>query len=239
MAFQHGKSTGVLFDEFNFSSYFNAVSASRQIQVVNTTTFGNDNKTYIPGIEEGSLSIQGLWDGAAAAVDAEFDAAIGSEGVFTICPEGFATVGNRAIMMKAENVQYDIRSTVSDAVRIVLGGTADGGVRMAGRLLQDLAAETTTFNGTNVDNTTSTAFGGVAHLHVTAFSGTSGVMKVQHSPDNSAWADLVTFTTVTGVGVQRSVVAGTTTVDRHLRFAITADTFTSMTVACAFARNRS
>jgi hypothetical protein len=50
------------------------------------------------------------------------------------------------------------------------------------------------------------------------------------------WADLITFASVTGVTSQRVVVTGT--VDRYLRFAITADVFTSMTCAAAFARYR-
>ena len=236
MPFQHGKSTGVLFDEFDLSAYFNQVNAGKQVQAVKTTTFTSDDNTYIAGVESGSINIQGLWDGAASAVDSVLDAEIADEGIFTVCPEGFATVGNRAIMCKAENVGYDIRSTVTDAVRIVLVGTVDGGIRMAGRLLQDLAVETTTFDGATVDDTASSTFGGVGHLHVTAFSGTSGTVKIQDSPNDSVWSDLITFTAVTGVVAERLEVAGT--IDRYLRFIISADTFTSMTVACAFARNR-
>jgi hypothetical protein len=109
-------------------------------------------------------------------------------------------------------------------------------VRVAGVLLQPLEAETTTFDGTSVDNTASSAFGGAAHLHVTAFTGTSGVCKVQSSTNDTDWSDLITFTTVSGVTSERTSVTGT--VPRYLRFAITTDSFTSMTVACAFARNR-
>jgi hypothetical protein len=103
-------------------------------------------------------------------------------------------------------------------------------------VLQPLEAETTTFDGTSVDNGASSAFGGVGHIHVTAFSGTSATVKIQDSANDSSWADLITFANVTGVGAERLLVAGQ--VDQYLRFAITADTFTSMTIACSFARNR-
>jgi hypothetical protein len=73
-------------------------------------------------------------------------------------------------------------------------------------------------------------------LHVTAFSGTSGTIEIEHSANDSTWASLIAFTAVTGVTSQRSAV--TVTVNRYLRFAITADTFTSMTVFASFARNR-
>jgi hypothetical protein len=57
--------------------------------------------------------------------------------------------------------------------------------------------------------------GGVGYLHVTAFSGiTNVVVKVQHSPDDITYADLVTFATVTAVGRERVEVAGA--VDAYL-----------------------
>lgn len=236
MAFQHGKSTGVLFDEFDLSQYFNQVNASREIQAVNTTTFSHDDKTYIAGLEGGSIAIQGLWEGSASAVDEQLDASIGSEAIITVCPQGFGTLGNKAIMLKGEHISYQIRSTTTDAVRIVAGGTADGGVRTAGVLLHILEQETTTENGSSVDNGAGTSNGGVGHLHVTAFSGTSATVKIQDSANDSAFSDLVTFASVTGVGAQRIPVTGT--VDRYLRYAITADNFTTMTLAVSFARNR-
>jgi hypothetical protein len=234
--FQHGKSTGVLFDEFDLSTYFNQVNAGRSIQAVNTTTFTNDDKNYIAGLEEGSISLQGLWDGSANAADEELDAAIGTEAIITVCPQGLATLGNKAIMLKGEHISYQIRSTVNDAVRIVAGGTADGGVRTSGVLLQPLEAETTTFNGTAVDSGASSAFGGVGQIHVTAFSGTDATVKIQDSSNGTDFSDLITFTSITGVTAERLTVTGT--VDQHIRFAITTDNFTSMTIACAFARNR-
>lgn len=237
MSFQHGKDTAVLVDEYDLSAYFNQVNASRQIQAVNTTTFVNSGaKGYIAGLESGSISIQGLYDGAANAVDEVMDSAIGAESVITVGLNGVTTLGDTTVMCKGENVSYQIRGTTQDAVRITVGGTVDGGVRTSGVILQPLEAETTTFNGTSVDSGASSAFGGVAHLHVTAFSGTSGVIKIQDSANDSAWADLITFSTVNAVGAQRVEVAGT--VDRYLRFAITSDSFTSMTVACSFARHR-
>jgi len=237
MPAQHGKSTGVLFDEYDLSPYFNQVNASRQIQTVTTTNFASaGKKEYIAGVESGSISIQGLWDGAAAAVDVILDTAIAAESVITVCPQGYDTIGNKAVMLKGENVSYQIRSTTTDAVRIVAGGTADGGVRTAGVVLQPLATKTVVVNNASVDGSASSAFGGVGHLHVTVFSGTSGTVNIEHSANDSAWANLITFASVTGVTSQRLAVTGT--VNRYLRFAVTADVFTSMTVFASFARNR-
>lgn len=237
MAAVHGKNTDVLFDEFDLSAYFNQVNASRQIQAVNTTNFGSGgDKEYIAGVESGSISIQGLYDGDAAAVDEVLDGAIAAESVITVCPQDASTIGNKAIMLKGENVSYQIRSTETDAVRIVAGGTADGGVRTSGVVLQPLEVETTTTNNASYNSGASSSAGGVGHLHVTAFSGTSGTLEIEHSANDSTWANLIVFDSVTGVGAQHKLVTGT--VNQYLRFAISADVFTSMTCFASFARNR-
>jgi hypothetical protein len=235
MAFQHGSATTVLFDEYDLSSYFNQFSANRSRQAVDTTTFGNDDHTYIAGVESGSISVQGVWDGSASAIDVVLDSTIAADSIISVSPQGFDTIGNSVVMVKGLNVGYQIRGTATDAVRLTAGGTADGGVRVDGVVLQDLSAETTTFNGSSVDNGSDSSFGGVGHIHVTAFSGTNATVKIQDSANDADWADLITFTSITGTGTERKTVSGT--VDEYLRFAITTDNFTSMTIACCFARN--
>jgi len=57
---------------------------------------------------------------------------------------------------------------------------------------------------------------------------------VQHSTDNSSWSDLCTFTAVSVVGSE--ILTGTGTVNRYVRYIISAFTGTSVTFAVAFAR---
>jgi hypothetical protein len=91
-------------------------------------------------------------------------------------------------------------------------------------------------NFPSVDETAATTGGAVAHLHVTAFDGTSVTITVQHSEDNSVWVDLLTFTAVTGVTKERVELAAGTTVNRYVRAIISAGTWTSVTFTVAFAR---
>ena len=236
MAAVHGKGTGVLFDEFDLSAFLTQGSVVKAAQAVDITTFGNDDRVYLSGQGSGSISLNGLWDGDAAATDVVLDAAIGADSVITVGIDGVTTLGNTAVMLQALNAGYQIRPTVNDAVRITANATANGGLRVNGKILQPLEAETTTFNGTSVNNLTDSDFGGVGHVHVTAFDGTSATVKIQDSANDADWADLIEFASITGVGAERLTVSGT--VDQYLRFAITADVFTSMTIACAFARSR-
>ena len=237
MAAVHGKTTGVLFDEFDLSTYLNQVSMVKETQVVDITTFTSNDKIYLAGQGAGSVSMNGLWDPTAVSgSDVVLDAAVGTDAIITVGIGGITTFGNPCIMMQALDAGYQQRSTVNDAVRITVNATANGGIRAAGKILHALEAETTTENGASVNNGASSAFGGVGHLHVTAFSGTNATVKIQDSPDDGAWADLITFASVTGVGAQRLTDTGT--VDQYLRYAITVDNFTSMTLLVAFARNR-
>lgn len=60
-----------------------------------------------------------------------------------------------------------------------------------------------------------TVGGGSAYIQCTAYSGfTNLVNKIMHSPDDSTYATLVTFTTLTAIGKERKTFSGT--VDRYL-----------------------
>lgn len=233
MAFVHGKGTVILGQDFALTGYLTQVQTSKEMQTPDVTTFGNDDKVFIAGIEEGSLSVNGVFD--RLTIDAELDSylATASGQVMSVGVAG-DTIGDRAWLAQVRQASYNINSAPNDAVRLAATFTADGGVR-AGYFLHALGAETGTGNYSSVDTNATTTFGGVGHLHVTAFSGTNCTIKIQDSANNSTWADLITFSTVSGVTQQRSTSSGT--VDRYLRAAITAGTFSSVTFAVTFARN--
>lgn len=239
MAFIHGKGTAVLFNGYNLSGFFNDASANRSVETAETTVFGKNSKTYIVGLMDGTISLSGLFDGAANAVDAVLQATLGVEdsGVVTVLYDG-ATAGNRVQMAITESTSYDISAPVGDVVSASAELQADGGIDN-GIALSDLKAITTTGNETSRDNSASTANGGVAHLHVTANAhNNNAVFKVQHSADNSTWVDLVTFTTVatTVTTAERVVVAAGTTVNRYLRATSTLSGTGSVTFQISFAR---
>ncbi len=235
MAFVHGKATVVLGDDVALTGYLTQHTASKTVQIVDVTTYGSDDRVFLAGVEEGALSINGLFDAAASASDVELHSALGaSTGKILTVGYGGLTIGNRTAMLQARETSYNINGSVQDAVRLAATFQADGGIDR-GVALHDLTAETGTGNYSSVDNTASTANGSLAHLHVSAFTGTDCTIKVQHSTDDAIWSDLITFTTVSGVTQERSTSAGT--VNRYVRAAITAGTFTSVTFAVSFARN--
>ena len=240
MAFIHGKGTIVLCNEFDLSSYFKEAGISRSAETADTTTFGKSAKTYITGLTDGTLSLSGLFEGSANAIDQELTDILGSNNgmVITVAPTGTIAIGDRCISLTGELTSYEISAPVGDVVSASSQFQSDEGIGAA-ISLHALTAETATVSSSSVDNSASTANGGFGTLHVTAnTNNNNGVFKVQHSSDNSTWADLVTFSTVatTVKTAERITVASGTTVNRYIRSTFTTAGTGSTTYHINFAR---
>jgi len=241
MAFIHGKATNVLHNNYDLSSYFNQAAVSRSVAPAETSTFGASAKTYIVGLQDGTLSLSGLFDGAANAVDEEITAILGvnTGGIISIDPAGASFIkGSRVISLTGKLTSYQISAPVGDVVSASADFQADEGIGNS-ISLRLWSAETASTNTASHDSAASSADGGFGTLHVTANTmNNSSVFKVQHSSDNSVWVDLITFSTVATVTLasQRTTVALGTTVNRYLR-ATSADSGTgSITYTINFAR---
>jgi len=240
MAFIHGKSAIILHNEFDLSSFFNDASTSRSVETAETTAFGSSAKSYITGLQDGTISLSGMFDGSANAIDAEMTDIIGSDsgGILTIAVGGSLAVSQRVISALGDLTSYEVSAPVGDVVAASAEFQVDGGVGNA-ISLHALSAETATGTSSSHDGTTSSANGGVAQLHVTANTMNNNmVFKVQHSADNTTFADLATFTTVatTVKTAERVTVASGTTVNRYLRCSFTASGSGSVTFHINFAR---
>lgn len=220
------------------SGYLKGWEHSTEREMADVTIEGDGGHKFIPGLDNGSLSLDGVFDNTAAAggQDESLDTARGAAdaSVITAAPDGFA-LGKRVIPISARESNYAASSPVGDAVTFAASWMSEGQVDV-GVALHDLTAETATGNGSSVDNAVSSANGGVANLHVTSASAADSLtVKVQHSPDDSVWADLITFTAATTTTAERLTVTGT--VDRYVRAIRTiSGTDPSFTYAVAFAR---
>jgi len=119
MAFVHGKDSVFKLDNSggtltDISSYVNNVDFPETSDVSETTTLGADNKTYIAGLKDATISLSGLWDSTA---DAIFGAVVGQSATlsFEYSPEG-TTGGNVKYEGEAILTSYAISSPVGDAV---------------------------------------------------------------------------------------------------------------------------
>lgn len=119
MAFTHGKDSVFKLDNASgsltdISTYVNNVDFPETADVSETTTLGADNKTYIAGLKDATISLSGLWD---ATADAIFGAVVGQSATlsYEYSPEGTAS-GKIKYTGEAILTSYAISSPVGDAV---------------------------------------------------------------------------------------------------------------------------
>lgn len=234
-----GKSSVLYVDKYNLSPYFNSADFSNSVAKLDTTTFGQSDHTYVPGLRDGMVKGSGFFDGSAGAVNEALSAMVGTDAAQPgSYGAGGDTLGSAAILWASRDTKYDIKSPVAGVVSIDGEFTADGGIGY-GYWLHALGAETSTGSGTYIDLSTTSAAGWRACLHVTATAGASPstVVIVEHSADHSVWATLVTFTAATAaVGQYLSSVA-TSTINRYIRASWTlGGSTTSITFAVSFSR---
>lgn len=234
--FRHGKNTVVVSNQYLLSDYLNSLTHTNAVETPETTVFGANDRTYIAGHTDGSVSFEGLFEGSASGVDEILAAALGDDTprVLTLGNEGIG-VGRRAVLVSSKEQNYEISSPLADVVAItgsvIANGGLDYGVWLAGQAI------TTTLTGASVDNAALSSNGGVAHLHITANANNGAtVAKVQSSADNNTWADLVTFASVTAstTASERKEITGS--VPRYLRALVTPAGSGSLTVYVAFSR---
>jgi hypothetical protein len=215
--FRHGKQTAVLLNGTDMSPFLNEATTTQEIETAETTTFGIQDKTYIVGLSDGTISTSGLFDGSANASDAVLSGLIATEdNTFTVLPEG-VVAGRRSVLANGQMTSYEISSPVGDVVAISAEIQADGGL-YHGIALNGLATVSASGVSASADNTTSTSNGIIANLHVTANDRNgAATIKVQDSADGNTWADLVTFTSVSASTTVGESITANGTVNRYLR----------------------
>lgn len=214
--FRHGKKTAVFLNSTDMSSYLNEATVTREIEANDITTFGSTSRSYIVGMDDGGVSLTGLFDGSANASDEVLAGRVLQDNnTLTVLPEGTA-LGSRAILTSADETAYEISMPVADVVALSATFQADGGVRQGFNLIATTGSATGT--ATSVDFGSTMSNGAVFHLHVPANTyGSATTFKVQDSANNSTFADVATFTSVNGSATTSQRIVNTTSVNRYLR----------------------
>lgn len=234
MAFLTGKAAAAFVNQYDLSAFVSSTDLQQMVDSHESTTYGQTAKTYIPGLRDGTASLSGYADYGAAGTEDIISGLIQAttDPIFTLGFNG-TTIGNRGKIFQGLLTQYSQGIPVGDIITFALNTQPTGGIDNA-VFLHALGAETGTMNGASVDNAASSANGYSATYHCTVDNITSATGKIQHAPDNATWADLATFTGFAAVGAQ--FISGTGTVDRYVRFIISAFSGTTFTFVVAFAR---
>lgn len=248
--FVHGKTSKVYLDEYEMSAYLNSTDVSYDQDTAETTAYGATARAFMPSQASGTLSFGGLYDAitGAGSSDKEFEAILGSTTtpVLTVAIDG-GTIGNRAVIARANETSYTLSSPVADVNSVTAdfqcsadpANNVDFGVTSGVQLTTGASIAHGSLGAlASVDNGASSANGGAAVLHVpTNTVNGNTTIKVQHSANDAAWADLITFTAVSSTAITSQLSAVTGTVNRYLRVtASTAGSSGAITFMVSFAR---
>lgn len=228
MAFSAGYNPRVMLAGYNLSTFLNSASGSDKTNLLDVSAFASAWRTFIPGLKESSITIQGFSDNTAGAVTAVLGTCFASNNkIVTSFPIG-DTFGNQGRGMSALESTYGVTSPVDGVTQIDGEFTSNTGHDPI-ISLRALAAATGTGNGAIYDNTAATSNGGAGYLQIEDFQGTNITVSINHSTDNFASnnVQLLAFAQVTADNsAERVAFSGSCS--RYRRIVI-AGTFTSVT----------
>jgi hypothetical protein len=208
MAFTHGKNARVYAGTYVLTPYLRQIGAAGQADVAEASVFGTDDKQYVVGLADATLSGEGYLDTTDVGAGKMLDTGIGTalKSTWSVYPAGDA-LGNTGQGMLADTTSFEPGADLGDVVGFSFEAQSSVGLE---RLVSHIAHGTRSTAGTTtaIDNTAATGFGGAGYLHVTALSGSMAV-RIEHSADNNTYTTLVNFGTVTGPVGTRVAFSGT------------------------------
>lgn len=240
MTAKHGKSAAIWLGAVDVSQYFNDMTFAVDVDTAETTTFKATFKTFIEGPAAAKVTAKGYYD---YNIDAQLATTLRNAGsVLTALPAGDA-IGDLARLVFVDSTALEESSPVGGAVMMSFGAVTTGIVGF-GYALHPFGTDTNTTTGATRDDTAATTTGWRAHLHVSAVTAGSWVVKLQDASASnfSDGADVTggAFTAATTATSQRLVSAAGATLRRYVRYVATrtgGSAGDSITFGLALARN--
>lgn len=234
MAKTNGLGVRIYANGYDLNTDVNALSGVGTNQaLLDTTALANAATARTIGLRDSTLTVNGWFDNATGFSHDAFSAISGDAEV--IMTMGTSR-GDSACGMVADQSSYNIdRSQGSAIATTVEFSTSDGEGLNWGVVLTDGPEQTdsSATNSASVDNSTSSSNGGIALISVESIGSGTATVKVQDSSDDAVWADLASFTAVTGRTSEAVSVSGS--IDRYLRVQTTG-TFTDISFVVQMTR---
>lgn len=196
--FRHGKSTRVIVDSADLSRQLNQAQLQAQQDTPETTGFTSSVKSYVVGLPDGKLDLQGMYSADSTGKDDTDDvfhrlSDATSPVTVTYCPEGLPgapaagsnalTNARRCYSFSGYLNNFQIRNAVADVVAVQASFSNanqtgfDSGIVLEDRLTTALSATSTTPQAYGVsyyDYGSSAARTGWIAIHITDFTSTGG-----------------------------------------------------------------
>ena len=226
---------------YDLNTDVNAISGIGSSQeLLDVTSLSKSAMERIIGVADANVSVNGYFDSAAGRSHAAWTS--NTNKIPTADQNVIVTMGtsrgDAACGFVAKQGTYNVDRSPGNAIATtVTYDLADGNGLNWGVILTDGPEQTDSgaTNSTAVDNGASTSNGGTGIISVESLASGTATIKVQHSADNATFADLLTFTNVTGRTSER--VSGGTTVNRYVRIqSSTSSAFSNLVFVAQFAR---
>ena len=153
---------------------------------------------------------------------------------------GAMAAGNPGACILAKQVGYDPTRDNKGFLTLKVSLQANGyGLEWGKQLTAGLRTDTAATAGPVYDDAAATSYGGQAYFQLTAFTGTSVTIDIQHATTSGGsyvTTGLTSQAFTAAPGWQRVAVANTTTIDEFLKV-VTTGTFTSAKFSVVFVRN--
>lgn len=129
--FKHGKNAQFELAGTNLSTTLNEISLPREIETAETTAFGTQDKTYIVGLSDATVSLSGMFDAttntAINAIITNLKSGSVASASFTYGPSGSAASSPK-FTGEALVTSYEISSPVGDVITYSLELQCTGAV---------------------------------------------------------------------------------------------------------------
>ena len=207
MANAHGKDIAIFLGDTDVSQYLNANAITVNNELADTTVYSKEDRNFLAGLITGAASLGGHFDQASGAITEEFENTLKTSTLLSVAYG--AALSDRWIGMQLQTSNYTISPPVGDVVVVQLTAQADAGGVSRGTVLHPLAnVETGAGSETKADQAVATHLGCVGFLHVVAFTGTDITITIEDgATEGGAFAELVGFAQLSGIGKERVVVA--------------------------------
>jgi len=234
MAKTSGLGVRIYANGYDLNTDVNALSGIGSTQtLLDVTPLSKSATERIIGLKDSTLSVNGYFDNATGMAHDAFESIAGdSEVIMTMG----TSRGDAACGMVADQSSYNIdRSQGSAIATTVEFSTSDGNGLNWGVVLTDGPEQTdsSAASSASVDNAASSSNGARAVISVESIASGSAVIKIQESTNDSAWSDMMTFSTVSGRTSEATSMEGTCA--RYLRVQ-TSGTFTDLVFVVQIAR---
>ena len=129
--FKHGKNAQFELAGSNLSTTLNEISLPREIETAETTAFGDQDKTYIVGLSDATVSLSGMFDAttntAINTIISNLKSGSIASASFTYGPSGSVATSPK-FTGEALVTSYEISSPVGDVITYSLELQCTGAV---------------------------------------------------------------------------------------------------------------